>query len=332
MINNRVCVFCASSSDVDPFYLDEAERLGKELAESGREIIYGGGNIGLMGRLADGSLKNGGYVIGVIPTFLDSLELGHTGCQELIQVEDMHTREKRMITDSDCIVTLPGGCGTFEELLQAVTWKRLGLIISPIIIDRIQDSEGNTIINNDKRSCANCDKISFTGVEYPEIKDNYKQVFSSQTAYQITSLLEGAIKRGTGKKLKDLNLNIAGKTGTTNENTDAWFIGFTSDLVIGVYVGMDNPQPLGKFETGSKTALPIFKDFIQSAVKKSEARPFKVSEGITMMVVDPSTGQKAKFSSKNTILEAYKSKNVVNGEILYSNNNRLDSNNILKFY
>jgi uncharacterized protein (TIGR00730 family) len=139
MINKRVCVFCASSSDVDPFYLDEAERLGKELAESGREIIYGGGNIGLMGRLADGSLSNGGFVIGVIPTFLDSLELGHTGCQQLIQVEDMHTREKRMITDSDCIVTLPGGCGTFEELLQAVTWKRLGLIISPIIIVNLKN-------------------------------------------------------------------------------------------------------------------------------------------------------------------------------------------------
>ena len=207
-----------------------------------------------------------------------------------------------------------------------------GKLVSPILIDRIQDSEGNTIINNDKRTCANCDQISFTGIEYPNIKDSYKQVFSSQTAYQITSLLEGVIKRGTGKKLKDLNLNIAGKTGTTNENTDAWFIGFTSDLVIGVYVGMDNPKPLGKFETGSKTALPIFKNFIQLAVKKSEARPFKVSEGITMMVVDPFTGQKAKFSSKNTILEAYKSKNVVNGEILYSNNNRLDSNNILKFY
>ena len=207
-----------------------------------------------------------------------------------------------------------------------------GKLVSPILIDRIQDSEGNTIINNDKRNCANCDKISFTGIEYPEIKDRYKQVFSSQTAYQVTSLLEGVIKRGTGKKLRDLNLNIAGKTGTTNENTDAWFIGFTSDLVIGVYVGMDNPQPLGKFETGSKTALPIFKDFIESAVKKSEARPFKVAEEITMMVVDPSTGQKAHFSSKNTILEAYKSKNVVNGEILYSNNNRLDSNNILKFY
>jgi len=207
-----------------------------------------------------------------------------------------------------------------------------GKLVSPILIDRVQDSEGNTILNNEKRTCLNCDQISFTGKFYPEIKNNYKQIFSAQTAYQITSLLEGVVKRGTGKKLKELNLNLAGKTGTTNKNTDAWFIGFTSNLVIGVYVGMDNPQPLGKFETGSKTALPIFQNFIEKAIKKSDARPFKVADGITMMVVDSATGQKAKFSSKDTILEAYKSKNVVDGVILYSNNNRLDSNNILKFY
>ena len=207
-----------------------------------------------------------------------------------------------------------------------------GKLVSPILIDRVQDSQGNTILNNENRTCANCDKVSFTGKDYPYIRNNYKQIFSPQTAYQITSLLEGVVKRGTGKKLKNLNLNLAGKTGTTNNNTDAWFIGFTSNLVIGVYVGMDNPQPLGKFETGSKTALPIFKNFIKKGIKKSEARPFKVSEGITMMVIDPSTGQKAKFSSKDTILEAYKSENVVDGKILYSNNNRLDTNNILKFY
>ena len=207
-----------------------------------------------------------------------------------------------------------------------------GKLTKPILIDRIQDSQGNTIINNEKRTCMNCDKVSFTSKDYPQIKDNHKQVFSPQTAYQITSLLEGVIKRGTGKKLKKLKLNLAGKTGTTNENTDAWFIGFTSNLVIGVYVGMDNPKPLGKYETGSKTALPIFENFVKEAIKKSDARPFKVAEGITMMVVDPLTGQKAKFSSSDTIMEAYKSKNVVDGKVLYSNSNRLDSNNILKFY
>ncbi len=207
-----------------------------------------------------------------------------------------------------------------------------GKLISPIIIDRIQDSEGNTIINNENRKCINCDKISYTGEDYPQIEDNYEQVMSEQTAYQVTTILEGVIKRGTGKKLRDLQLNLAGKTGTTNENTDAWFIGFTSNLVIGVYVGMDNPKPLGKFETGSKAALPIFREFIEKSVKKSDARPFKVPEKMTLMVVDPLTGEKAKFNSKNTIIEAYKSKNVLNGKVLYSDNNRIDTNNILKFY
>ncbi len=207
-----------------------------------------------------------------------------------------------------------------------------GKLVEPILIDRIQDSEGNTIINNNKRYCSDCDQISFTTDAYPKIKDEYKQVFSPQTAYQVTSLLEGVIQRGTGKKLKKLKLNLAGKTGTTNENTDAWFVGFTSNYVIGVYVGMDNPQSLGKFETGSKTALPIFENFIKDAVKKSDARPFKVSDGITMMIVDSKTGQKANFSSKDTIMEAYKSINVVDGKVLYLNKNRLDKNNILKFY
>jgi len=207
-----------------------------------------------------------------------------------------------------------------------------GKLINPIIIDRIQDSEGNTIFNNKNRECMNCEKISFTGKEFPKIKDNYKQVFSPQTAYQLTSILQGVVERGTGKKLKKLGLNIAGKTGTTNENTDAWFIGFTSNLVIGVYVGMDNPEPLGKYETGSKAALPIFEEFVKKAIKKSEARPFKVADNMTLMVVDSLTGEKAKFTSKNTIIESYKSKNVSEGKVLYSNNNRLDVNNILRFY
>ncbi|MBD1153126.1 PBP1A family penicillin-binding protein [Pelagibacterales bacterium SAG-MED24] len=207
-----------------------------------------------------------------------------------------------------------------------------GKLISPILIDRIQDGEGNTIINNENRKCLDCDKISFTGKEFPKIKDNYDQVISPQTAYQVTSILQGVVERGTGKRLKKLGLNIAGKTGTTNENTDAWFIGFTSNLVIGVYVGMDNPQPLGKFETGSKAALPIFEEFVKKSVKKSDAKPFKVSDDITLMIVDSTTGEKAKFTSKNTIIESYKSKNVSDGKVLYSNSNRLDINNILKFY
>ena len=207
-----------------------------------------------------------------------------------------------------------------------------GKKVDPILIDRIQDSEGKTIFNNDKRKCINCDQISYLGNDYPSIQNNYKQVFSAQTAYQMTSILEGVIQRGTGKKLRDLKLNIAGKTGTTNKNTDTWFVGFTSNFLIGVYVGSDNPKSLGRYETGSKTALPIFKNFIKKAVKKSEARPFKAAKGTVMMVVDPITGQKAKFTSKNTIIEVYKEQNIFNSKVIYLNSNRFDSNNILKFY
>ncbi len=207
-----------------------------------------------------------------------------------------------------------------------------GKLVEPILIDRIQDSEGNTIFNNDKRKCINCDQISYLTNDYPEIKNNYMQIFSPETAFQMTSILEGVVQRGTAKKLKDLNLNIAGKTGTTNKNTDTWFIGFTSNVLVGVYVGSDNPTPLGKYETGSKTALPIFKSFISDSVNKYDARPFKAAKGTVMMVVDPLTGQKAKFNSKNTIIEVFKKENVVNGKVLYTNSDRLDSNNILKFY
>jgi len=206
-----------------------------------------------------------------------------------------------------------------------------GKLIKPIMIDRIQDSEGNTIFNNEKRKCINCDQISFLSKNYPEIEDEFVQIFSPQTAYQMTSILEGTIQNGTGKNLKDLNLDLAGKTGTTNGNTDTWFIGFTSKLVIGVYVGSDNPISLGRHETGAKTALPIFKSFIKNGVKKEDARPFKVADNILMRVIDPITGEKALAESKSTIIEAYKNIEIdssLNKDI----NNRLKNNNILKFY
>ena len=206
-----------------------------------------------------------------------------------------------------------------------------GKLVKPIMIDRIQDSEGNTILNNEKRKCVNCDQSFFFSKNYPEIEDEFLQIFSPQTAYQMTSILEGTVQNGTGKNLKDLNLDLAGKTGTTNGNTDTWFIGFTSKLAIGVYVGSDNPKSLGRYETGAKTALPIFKSFIKSAVKKEDARPFKVADDILMRVIDPVTGEKALSESKLTIIEAYKNtkiNSILNKDI----NNRLKNDNILRFY
>ena len=209
-----------------------------------------------------------------------------------------------------------------------------GKTIYPIFVDRIQDSEGKTIYNSEKRICKKCSEISFNSEEIPKITDNFLQIFSPETAYQITSMLEGAVKRGTGKRLRDLNLDLAGKTGTTNENTDTWFIGFTSNLVVGVYVGFDEPKSLGKYETGAKTALPIFKTFIKKAVKKNEARPFKVAKNIIMMVVDAKTGKRASFGSKKTIIEVFKKNRFEN--INFGGNDNLkykvEGNNILEFY
>ena len=209
-----------------------------------------------------------------------------------------------------------------------------GKLIEPIFVDRIQDSEGNTIYNSEKRVCKKCNEISYLGEEIPKITDNFPQIFSAETAYQVTSMLEGAIQRGTGRKLKDLNLDLAGKTGTTDENNDAWFVGFTSNLVVGVYVGFDEPKSLGRYETGSKTALPIFKAFIKNAVKKKDARPFKVAKNIKMMVIDLITGKKANFGSKKTIIEAFKKNRLenINFEGKDDLQYKVKKNNILRFY
>ena len=136
MVNHirRVCVYCASSRQADNEYTEVAYRLGHPLAESGITIVYGGGSIGSMGALADGALSLGGRVIGVLPRFMYDLEWGHTNLTELRVVDDLHERKRLMIQDVDGMVALPGGSGTLEELLEAITWKRLGLYLSPIVI------------------------------------------------------------------------------------------------------------------------------------------------------------------------------------------------------
>ncbi|MEJ5285950.1 MAG: hypothetical protein CH6_4027 [Candidatus Kapaibacterium sp.] len=138
MIEYVTC-FCASSNRVDKYYLESAYNLGSILARNSKTVIYGGGKVGLMGSLAQGVLDNGGKIIGVIPKFMQKYELGHNGITKLIEVNTIHEREELMINKADCIVALPGGTGTFEELLQALTWKRLKLIPTPIIIGNLKN-------------------------------------------------------------------------------------------------------------------------------------------------------------------------------------------------
>ena len=219
------------------------------------------------------------------------------------------------------------------------TFVNGGKKVTPIFIDRIQDRRGKTIFNADKRTCLGCKEISYLKDEIPIIQDKRKQIISSETAYQITSMLEGVVKRGTGRKLKNLNLNLAGKTGTTNKNMDAWFLGFTSKLAIGVYVGFDEPKTLGRYETGSKAALPVFKKFIKKAVKKKEALPFKVPKNITLALVDAESGLQPNENTKKIIYESFKTEgNIIDSLENLSNKDRLGSNYtenkkiILKFY
>ena len=131
---NTVCVYCASSTQCDPFYFEETRILGRELAGAGLTVFYGGGAVGLMGCLADSALAEGGKVIGVLPNFMKEVEWGHKGLTALHLVGDMHERKNRMIQEADAFVALPGGCGTLEELLEAITWKRLGLHTKPIVL------------------------------------------------------------------------------------------------------------------------------------------------------------------------------------------------------
>jgi penicillin-binding protein 1A len=233
--------------------------------------------------------------------------------------------------------------GTAETTLLKLTsayctFVNEGKQIVPIMIDRIQDRRGRTIYNADKRKCIKCEQISYLSDQVPKIEDNFQQVISPETAYQMISMLEGVVQRGTGRKLKHLNLNLAGKTGTTNNNTDTWFIGFTSKLVVGIYVGFDEPASLGRYETGGKTAMPIFNKFILNSISKQDATPFKVPDGIVMMVVDPATGQKVDFNSKNSIYESFKEKNIseIDNENSYNdfifNNSKVGTKEIIRFY
>jgi len=130
----RVCVYCASSNKCDPAYHTSAHKLGCILADAGITVVYGGGSNGSMGHLADGALSRGGRVIGVIPNFMSELEWAHRGLSELVLVRDMHERKRLMIEEVDAVVALPGGCGTFEELFEAMAWKRLALYGGPIVI------------------------------------------------------------------------------------------------------------------------------------------------------------------------------------------------------
>jgi penicillin-binding protein 1A len=180
--------------------------------------------------------------------------------------------------------------------------------VKPTLIDRIQDRYGHTIFKHDQRECRGCDAPEgWKSQPEPQLVDRRERVLDAMSAYQITSLMEGVIQAGTGTALKDVGKPLAGKTGTSNEAKDLWFVGFSPDLVVGLYVGYDKPRSLGRNAQAGHTAAPIARDFLKLALADKPATPFKVPPGIRLVRVDSKSGLRAApGQSSGTVLEAFK--------------------------
>jgi penicillin-binding protein 1A len=230
-------------------------------------------------------------------------DLGMTKIADLAQRLGIYEQMPRHLANS---------LGSYETTLLKMTaaysmFANGGKKIEATVIDRIQDRRGKTIYRHDKRDCGACAVQSYdVGMVEPEFIDARDQVMSPYTAYQITSMLEGVVQRGTGKKVLVVGKPVAGKTGTSNDERDAWFIGYTPDLAVGVYIGYDNPKPMGKKRTGGELAAPIVADFMQLALKDKAAVPFRVPRAIELIPINATNGRRSIFGEEGTILEAFK--------------------------
>ncbi|GAB6054121.1 penicillin-binding protein 1A [Magnetospira thiophila] len=207
--------------------------------------------------------------------------------------------------------TLSMSLGAGETTLLRLTTAYAMLVnggkkIQPSLIDRIQDRKGRTIFRHDDRPCPDCRAVNWTRQPVPLVPDTREAVTSPASAYQIVSMLEGVVKRGTGRRISELDRPLAGKTGTTNDSLDSWFVGFSPDLAVGVFMGFDEPRSLGRKETGSSVAAPVFKDFMGEALKDQPIIPFRIPNDIRLVRINARTGKLARTSDRDVILEAFK--------------------------
>ena len=206
---------------------------------------------------------------------------------------------------------LPMALGAGETTVLRLTTAYSMLVnggkrITPTFIDWVQDRNGKTIYRHDERSCPECTGLTWKpGIDPPVIPDNREQIEDPRTCYQIVNIMTGVVQRGTAQRLAALGRPLGGKTGTTNDSNDAWFVGFTPDLVVGLYVGFDQPQSLGDRETGGSTAVPIFEKFIVDALQDSPGIPFRVPQGVRLVRVNPTNGRLADLGDKKAIWEAF---------------------------
>jgi penicillin-binding protein 1A len=181
-----------------------------------------------------------------------------------------------------------------------------GKQIKPTLIDRVQDRYGRTVWQHDDRECPDCAAREWSGQQEPQLVDDRPQIIDPMSSYQMIHIMEGVVERGTAQKLKVLSRPIAGKTGTTNDEKDAWFIGFTPDLVVGAYIGFDNPSPLGHGETGGNVSAPVVRDFFKIALADQPPIPFRAPPGIKLVRVNLKTGLPATPGDPRAIMEAFK--------------------------
>jgi penicillin-binding protein 1A len=181
-----------------------------------------------------------------------------------------------------------------------------GKKIQPSLIDRIQDRDGRSIWRHDARNCEDCNEPDWHGQQEPLLPDTREQIIDPRTAYQIVSMLEGVVQHGTGVTVRAVGKPIAGKTGTSSEAKDTWFIGFSPDLAAGVFVGFDQPRTLGRIEQGATVAAPIFRDFMKDALADAPPTPFRVAPGIEEVPVDWISGDPVPPGTPGAIMEAFK--------------------------
>ena len=225
-----------------------------------------------------------------------------------------------VIDNLDPLLSMALGAGETTPLKLTTGYAMIvngGKHIEASFIDRVQDRRGLTIFQQDDRPCDECLDATWEGELPPQLPDNREPVTDPGTAYQMVSMLEGVVQRGTGARANSVGKPLAGKTGTTNDSFDAWFIGFSPDLVVGVYVGFDQPRTLGAKEQGASAAVPMFTAFMTAALADKPSIPFRIPPGIKLVRVDAETGQRASGGTQTVIFEAFKEGTEPTGNLLF---------------
>lgn len=272
-----------------PFVIDQGPGQGKWRPSNYSDKFYGPSTL----RLGVEKSRN-----------LMTIRLAHDMGMETISA---YSQKLGVTADLPPLLSMALGAGSTTLLDMTTAYAQMvngGKQITPSLIDRVQNRYGENVFRHDGRPCAGCTQAAWQSQTPPQLPDTRAQVVSAATAYQMVSMFEGVVERGTGRRIGELGRPLAGKTGTTNREVDAWFIGFSPDLAVGVFVGFDDPLPMGRRETGSSVAAPIFKRFMAEALADEPIIPFRIPPGVRLVRIDPATGGVAQ-PGQSAILEAF---------------------------